>query len=157
MRLLVDGEAVDPARLMTYKGAMYSDVPNFFYGHGFSNVPWTLKCELTARYVCRLLNHMQRLRYSSCVPRLTDQTIMQEPFVYLASGYVKRALAILPSRARNGRGRSTRITCVTCLRCASASSRMGRSPSPNAHRGEARQHVSADAAHVYAARHRNAE
>ena len=39
---------------------MYSDVPNLASAFGYTNASWTLKCDLTCEYVCRLLNHMDR-------------------------------------------------------------------------------------------------
>ena len=45
---------------MNYKGMMFSDVPNLASAFGYTNASWTLKCDLTCDYVCRLLNHMER-------------------------------------------------------------------------------------------------
>ena len=64
----VDGAPVNVAERFSYKGMMLSDVPNLASSFGYTNASWTLKCDLTARYVCRLLRHMdrQRLRGSAC-------------------------------------------------------------------------------------------
>ena len=43
---------------------MFSDVPNLAVAFGYTNASWTLKCELTARYVCRLLNYMDARGYA---------------------------------------------------------------------------------------------
>jgi hypothetical protein len=96
MKLVVDGAQVALARTMTYKGAMLSDVPNLAFAIGYTNAAWTLKCELTARYVCRLLNYMDRRGYARCTPRKTDPAIAEEPVVGFTSGYVQRALPALP-------------------------------------------------------------
>ena len=71
MSLAVDGKAIEPAQLMSYKGMMYSDVPNLATATGYTNASWTLKCDLTCEYVCRLLNHMdkQRLPAPACRAR----------------------------------------------------------------------------------------
>ena len=48
---------------------MYSDVPNLASAFGYTNASWTLKCDLTCEYVCRLLNYMDRHGYRQCMPR----------------------------------------------------------------------------------------
>jgi cation diffusion facilitator CzcD-associated flavoprotein CzcO len=92
----VDGEAVSFARTFNYKGAMFSDVPNFALAIGYTNASWTLKAELICRYVCRLLEHMARTGAVQCTPRLRDPSVREEPFNDLASGYIQRALPSLP-------------------------------------------------------------
>jgi hypothetical protein len=57
--LSVDGEVVDPSTRLTYKGMMIEGVPNLALAIGYTNASWTLKCDLTCDYVCRLLNHMR--------------------------------------------------------------------------------------------------
>ncbi len=59
VELAVDGAPVDPSKTLSYKGMMYSDVPNLATALGYTNASWTLKCELTAKYVCHLLNHTE--------------------------------------------------------------------------------------------------
>ena len=98
MQLVVDGTPADPSKALTYKGMMFSDIPNFAGAIGYTNASWTLKCELTSRYVCRLLNHMQDRGYSWCVPRRRDPTVLEEPAVSLTSGYIQRALTSLPKQ-----------------------------------------------------------
>jgi cation diffusion facilitator CzcD-associated flavoprotein CzcO len=96
MRLEVDGASVDLSKTMSYKGMMLSDVPNLAFALGYTNASWTLKCELTARYVCRLLNYMERHEYTSCTPRRRDLSIVEEPAIDFTSGYVQRAIGALP-------------------------------------------------------------
>ncbi|WP_373876026.1 flavin-containing monooxygenase, partial [Methylobacterium soli] len=98
MRLEVDGTPLDPSKELTYKGMMFSNIPNLAGAIGYTNASWTLKCELTSRYVCRLLNHMQEQGYSWCVPRRRDPAVLEEPAVTLTSGYIQRALASLPKQ-----------------------------------------------------------
>ncbi len=96
VRLAVDGNPVDMSNTMTYKGMMYSDIPNLASAMGYTNASWTLKCELTSRYVCRLLNYIERHGYSHCTPRRNDPTVTEEPLLTFSSGYVRRALDSLP-------------------------------------------------------------
>jgi len=113
-RLIVDGKPVDVSKTMSYKGMMYSDIPNFATAMGYTNASWTLKCELTSAYVCRLLNHMARHGYTHCTPRRRDPSITEEPLLTFTSGYIQRAMDTLPTRVPDGPGSSIRITRSTC-------------------------------------------
>ncbi len=95
-QLVVDGAVVNLAETMNYKGVMLSDVPNMAFAFGYTNASWTLKCELSSRYVCRLLNYMDARGYRQCTPRRTDSTVEEEPIVNFTSGYVQRAVHTLP-------------------------------------------------------------
>jgi len=98
LQLAVDGRPIDPAQTMSYKGLMFSDIPNLAAAIGYTNASWTLKCELVSRYVCRLLKYMDQRGYVQCTPRQTDPTITAEPILNFSSGYVQRALSSLPSQ-----------------------------------------------------------
>ncbi|HEY1862171.1 MAG TPA: NAD(P)/FAD-dependent oxidoreductase [Roseiarcus sp.] len=87
----VDGAPVDIAAAIGYRGAMLSDIPNLASIFGYTNASWTLKSDLIAGYVCRLLGHMDRRGYAICTPRLGDTTIAEEPTLPLTSGYIERA------------------------------------------------------------------
>jgi cation diffusion facilitator CzcD-associated flavoprotein CzcO len=96
MQLLVDGKPVDLPKTLVYKGMMFSDVPNLAFAIGYTNASWTLKCDLTSEYVCRLLNHMGHHGYAVCTPRVNDPDVGEEPVIDFTSGYVLRALHMLP-------------------------------------------------------------
>jgi monooxygenase len=98
LALDVDGKPVEMSKTMAYKGMMYSDVPNLASAFGYTNASWTLKCDLTAEYVCRLLKFMDGHGYASCTPRANDPAIEPEPVLDFTSGYVQRALGTLPSQ-----------------------------------------------------------
>jgi monooxygenase len=98
MRIMIDGVAADPAQSISYKGMMYSDIPNFASAFGYTNASWTLKCDLTAEYVCRLLNYMEAHDYDCCTPRRRDPAIVEEPAITLTSGYLQRSSSILPKQ-----------------------------------------------------------
>lgn len=98
MELSVDGRRVVPSEHTNYKGMMLDDVPNLFMTFGYTNASWTLKADLTAEYVCRLLRHMQAIGAETCTPRRTDPTVKDEPFLDFSSGYVQRALARFPKQ-----------------------------------------------------------
>ena len=97
VELVVDGAKLAAPSLLVYKGMMLSDVPNLAFAIGYTNASWTLKCDLTSRFVCRLLNHMDARGYRACVPR-RDPSIEAEPIIDFSSGYVQRALPLLPQQ-----------------------------------------------------------
>ena len=68
----VDGEPVDFSERVAYKGMMISGVPNFAMALGYTNASWTLKCDLTSHYVCRLVNHMDAHGYEIATPQPPD-------------------------------------------------------------------------------------
>ena len=98
LQLSIDGEPVELAKALTYKGMMYQDVPNLAFSFGYTNASWTLKADLTCEYVCRLLNRMKRLGAHQMTPRLTDASIVAEPWLDFSSGYVQRSLAKFPKQ-----------------------------------------------------------
>jgi len=96
--LTLDGAPVNVADRFSYKGMMLSDVPNLFLSFGYTNASWTLKCDLTSRYVCRLIRHMDRRDYRICVPRLGTAGMERRPMLDFSSTYVRRAEGILPAQ-----------------------------------------------------------
>jgi cation diffusion facilitator CzcD-associated flavoprotein CzcO len=98
MKIEVDGEEPDQADLLAYKGMMLGDIPNLAFTIGYTNASWTLKADLVAEYLCRLLNHMDANGYDICVPHLSDPTVTAEPLLDFNSGYVLRAVADLPKQ-----------------------------------------------------------
>ena len=98
---VVDGEPIDFAQTWAYKGFAYSDVPNLASTFGYVNASWTLRADLIATYVCRLLNHMAETGTTICVPRLrpSDTAMVARPMLdHLTSGYVQRAADRFPKQ-----------------------------------------------------------
>ena len=98
LQVEVDGRPIEFAKTLTYKGMMYSGVPNLASAFGYTNASWTLKCDLTCAYVCRLLNYMDAHGYRQCTPHNSDPSVQEEPFIDFTSGYVQRALTKLPKQ-----------------------------------------------------------
>jgi cation diffusion facilitator CzcD-associated flavoprotein CzcO len=94
----VDGRDVEPAETMSYRGMMLSGVPNMAVAFGYTNASWTLKCDLTCAYVCRLLAYMDEHGYVQCTPTNDDPSIAEEPFMDFSSGYVQRAIHLFPKQ-----------------------------------------------------------
>lgn len=101
LRIVVDGQRKMLGETLSYKGLMYSDMPNLASAFGYTNASWTLKCELICEYVCRLLNYMARRGYRQCRPLLDEgapRLDEGEPMIDFSSGYVRRAQADLPKQ-----------------------------------------------------------
>jgi monooxygenase len=97
VQLAVDGEDIDLPETMGYRGMMLSGVPNFAISIGYTNASWTLKCDLTCEYVCRLLEHMEDNGYSQVTP-VRDPSVEPQPFIDFSSGYVLRAIDKFPKQ-----------------------------------------------------------
>jgi cation diffusion facilitator CzcD-associated flavoprotein CzcO len=98
IRISVDGATVDPAKALSYKGLMLSDVPNSAVCTGYSNASWTLRADLSSMFVCRLLTYMDRHRYRQCTPHHEGPTGDTQPLFGLKAGYVKRGVDQFPKQ-----------------------------------------------------------
>jgi cation diffusion facilitator CzcD-associated flavoprotein CzcO len=98
LALSVDGREVKLSERLGYKGMMLEDVPNLAFAFGYTNASWTLKCELTLEYVCRVLNHMDDQGQRICTPRNRDPSMPRDDFVDFKSGYVLRAIDQFPKQ-----------------------------------------------------------
>ena len=98
MEIEVDGKTMVLPDTLGYRGMMLSDIPNFVLAAGYTNASWTLKCDLTSEYVCRMLNHMDKKGFAYCVPRNRDPAMERVSFLDLASGYVDRSIDRFPKQ-----------------------------------------------------------
>jgi monooxygenase len=101
MDFTVDGVPVDFSSTWTYKGLAYSDVPNLASTFGYINASWTLRADLVAAYVCRLLDHLRDTGTDICVPRLrpSDRDMPARPWIDdFSSGYMQRMMPMLPKQ-----------------------------------------------------------
>ena len=115
----VDGRPVESGALHVYKGMMFDGVPNMAWCVGYTNASWTLRADLTSRYVCRLLNYMTRHSIDIATPHLDRaQDDTDEPLMNLTSGYVQRAAAMLPRQGarRPWRMRNNYLTDLPVMR-----------------------------------------
>jgi cation diffusion facilitator CzcD-associated flavoprotein CzcO len=119
VELVIDGRRAEPATLLSYKGALFSDIPNFAAVSGYTNASWTLKADLVCGYLCRLFNYMDRRGLRRCTPRNTDPGIERLPLVDLSSGYVLRAAHRLPQQGsrRPWRLQQNYLLDLIALRC----------------------------------------
>ena len=98
LELTVDDRQVDIAQTVGYKGMMISGVPNLAVAFGYTNASWTLKCDLTCEYVCRLLGHMDAKGYRLCIADEPGPQVERQPFVDFNSGYILRAIDQFPKQ-----------------------------------------------------------
>jgi len=96
--LSVDGKPVSLPERLVYKGMMLEGVPNLAFALGYTNASWTLKCELTSRFVCRLRDHMDRRGLDWCAPSERAPGVAEQPALNLSSGYIRRAEAVMPKQ-----------------------------------------------------------
>jgi monooxygenase len=92
----VDEQEIELSQTMSYRGMMLGGVPNLAVSFGYTNASWTLKCDLTCAYVCRLLNHMDEHGYRECRPSHPGPAISAQPFVDFSSGYIVRSIGKFP-------------------------------------------------------------
>jgi monooxygenase len=99
VEIVIDGKTRRVGDTFSYKGCMYSDIPNLASAFGYSNASWTLKADLISTYVCRLLNHMKATGTDICVAQSRDLKASDEGMLNLSSGYVERAKGLVPMQA----------------------------------------------------------
>ncbi|MBS3803547.1 MAG: NAD(P)/FAD-dependent oxidoreductase [Oleiphilaceae bacterium] len=103
LNLALDGKKVDMPRKMTYKGIMLEDVPNYAWIFGYTNAPWTLKCDIGGRYLCRLFEQMERRGANVVRPvdraGCASESSMLDDF---APGYIMRARDRMPRQGLGG-------------------------------------------------------
>ena len=98
MEFEVDGKAIELRETIGYKGMMLSGIPNMALTLGYTNASWTLKADLVAEYVCRLLSRMDGGGYDTATPQAPPSGEATKPFLDLMSGYVLRSLDELPKQ-----------------------------------------------------------
>ena len=97
IELSVDGHAVHAPDTMAYRALMLTEIPNFAYTIGYTNASWTLKADLVAEFVCRVLAHMDQVGATKVMAR-RDPEVKEEPFMDFEAGYVLRSLDDLPKQ-----------------------------------------------------------
>ena len=103
VRFTVDGGVVDFHDTVTYRAMMFTGVPNLVWVFGYFRTSWTVRVELVAGLITRLLNHMQAGGYGACTPQLRDedQGMTLRPWFEqenISSGYIMRGLHLLPKQ-----------------------------------------------------------
>ena len=100
----VDGVAVDFADTVTYRGILFTGLPNLAWTFGALRLSWTMRADMVNQYVVRLLAHLDELGATSVEPRLRPEDAGMElgPYIDPQSfnpGYAQRSRALM---ARGG-------------------------------------------------------
>ena len=98
MELVVDGDPVEVSEHLVYKGMMLEGVPNLAVAVGYTNASWTLKADLTAGYVCRLLALMRAKGLRQAMPVDHGEEMDTGAFLGLNSGYILRSADRFPKQ-----------------------------------------------------------
>lgn len=92
----IDGKPVRMAEHVTYRSCMLDGVPNLAFAFGYTNSSFTLRTDLVADFVCRVLAYMDRQGFASVTP-VAPADLRRKPwFEDFQPGYIKRALQTLP-------------------------------------------------------------
>lgn len=94
--IVVDGDEVAPTDRFVYKEYLLEDVPNMAWCIGYTNASWTLRADMTARAVAKLLAYMDSHGYTHAYPHLGGVPMAEKPTFDLKSGYIQRAPHALP-------------------------------------------------------------
>jgi cation diffusion facilitator CzcD-associated flavoprotein CzcO len=99
----VDGRPVDFAKTVTYRGMMFTGVPNMLWIFGYFRASWTLRVDLLGDFVCRLLNHMDEIgaKKVEVALRPEDADMPLLPWMDADNfnpNYLMRSMHLLPKR-----------------------------------------------------------
>ena len=100
----VDGRPVDISETYAYQGMMMSGIPNMAWSFGYIRTSWTMRSDMIAHYICRLLKHMDAHHLTSCTPTLRpeDAGMNAKGFIDpddFAPGYMRRGVHRLPRQS----------------------------------------------------------
>jgi cation diffusion facilitator CzcD-associated flavoprotein CzcO len=99
----IDGAPLDFADTVTWRGMMFTGVPNLVWVFGYFRASWTLRADLVADFVCRMLRHMQQkgVRQVEVALRPEDHNMPLLPWIdeeNFNPGYLLRGMHLLPKR-----------------------------------------------------------
>ena len=100
---VIDGEPLVFSNTVTYRGMMFTGVPNMAWVFGYFRASWTLRADLVGDFVCRLLNHMKEKGVRKVTPSLRpeDKDMPLLPWIdpeNFNPGYIMRGMHLLPKR-----------------------------------------------------------
>lgn len=97
----VDEKPINFNDHLTYKGVLIEGVPNAGVVFGYTNSSWTLKSDIAAEYVCRLINYMDKKGFDVVTAHDDDANLANSTvFGDMTSGYVARAATVLPKQGK---------------------------------------------------------
>ncbi|MEM7272525.1 MAG: NAD(P)/FAD-dependent oxidoreductase [Actinomycetota bacterium] len=97
----IDGRPLDFAQTVGYRGAMFTGIPNMAWVFGYFRASWTLRADMIADFVCRLLNRMDETGSTKVVAQLRDEDhdMPLLPWVdpeNFNPGYLMRSVHLMP-------------------------------------------------------------
>ena len=95
--VVVDAKPVDFTQLFTYEGMMFSDIPNMMTTFGYVNASWTLRADINAKFMCRLINYMDKQGVRQVTP-VAPEGMNEKPWVDFAPGYIRRVMHLFPKQ-----------------------------------------------------------
>ncbi len=102
VKATIDHQPLDTSKHMLYQGVMVSDVPNMAMIIGYINASWTLKVDIAADYICRLINHMDQQGYTEVIAEGDPSELMEDTVMgSLTSGYIARAANVMPKQGKH--------------------------------------------------------
>jgi len=99
----IDGRPLDFAESVTYRGMMFTGIPNMVWVFGYFRASWTLRTDLVADFVCRLLRHMKETGARKVVPALRPEDHNMPLLSWIDPenfnpNYLMRDMHLLPKR-----------------------------------------------------------
>lgn len=101
-QLMVDGKKINYPDTTIFKSMMLSDVPNFAFAFGYTNLAWTLKVDLVWKHFCRLMDYMDQNHYETFTPVIRNKDMKRVPLIDMNSGYIQRSIAQFPMAGTDG-------------------------------------------------------
>ena len=96
----VDGQPVDITKRFFYRNCMFSNLPNLAGIFGYVNASWTLRVDIVAQYLTRLIRQMDTYGAVAVVPAMPEGSEPDEAdLLGLSSGYVERGKHLMPKNA----------------------------------------------------------
>jgi cation diffusion facilitator CzcD-associated flavoprotein CzcO len=97
----IDGAPIDFAKTVTYRGMMFTGVPNLVWVFGYFRASWTLRVDIMADFVCRLLAHMDEKGAAEVEVALRpeDAGMTLSPWMdpeNFNPGYLMRSMHLMP-------------------------------------------------------------
>ncbi|MCZ8381172.1 NAD(P)/FAD-dependent oxidoreductase [Mycobacterium sp. CPCC 205372] len=96
IKVSIDGSEIKPTDRFVYKEYLLEDVPNMAWCIGYTNASWTLRADMTAKAVAKLLAYMDSHGYTHAYPHLGEVPMKEKPTFDLQAGYIQRAPHALP-------------------------------------------------------------
>lgn len=99
----LDGVPVDFAQTVTWQGMMFTGIPNMVWVFGYFRASWTLRVEMIAEVILRILNHMEEIGARSVTVEIPERLAGMErlPWVDPESfnpNYLMRDMRLMPRR-----------------------------------------------------------